>query len=99
MNKYDEFILSKNIETIYIFLQNYYEITDIMKILKEKYSTTNIAFFIQYNTIALFQLFLNYDYFDIFHKCLCNYVKDKLNSDFNETKNYFDELKLLVVND
>ena len=97
MDKYDSFILSVNIQKVYYFLQNNNEIIYILNLLKEKYSTTNMAFFIQDNDDALFQIIFSHDYFDIFHKCLINYIKDKLNSNFNETKKYFDELKDIVT--
>ena len=99
MDKYDGFILSVNIQKVYYFLQNNNEIIYILKLLKEKYRTTNMVFFIQDNDDALFQLLLSYDYFDIFHKCLINYIKDKLNNDFNEIKKYFDELKDIVTSE
>ena len=99
MDKYDTFILSVNIQKVYYFLQNNNEIIYILKLLKEKYSTTNMAFFIQDNDDALFQIIFSHDYFDIFHKCLINYIKDKLNSNFNETKKYFDELKNIITSE
>ena len=44
-------------------------------LLKEKYKNSTMAFFIE-NDITLFQLLFSYDYFDVFHKCLCNYIKN-----------------------
>ena len=64
-------------------------------ILKEKYKDTNIAFMIDAN--ALFQLLFSYDYFDVFHKCLCKYISEKKQKNENElAKTYFDELKNII---
>ena len=54
----------------------------------------NIAFMIdEHNNSTLFQLLFSYDYFDIFHKCLCQYLKDKKqDNEVNISKKYFSEL-------
>ena len=68
--------------------------------MKDKYKDTNIAYMIDTN--ALFQLLFSYEYFDIFHKCLCKYIDDRKNDRKNEvktdtSKNYFDELKCAIT--
>ena len=103
MNKYEDFILSKYIEKLYYYLKDYYEIDIILLALKENYKNTNMAFFIENNMLALFQLLLSYEYFDIFHKCLINYIKDKKQktdvSIKNINKKYFDELKESIISE
>ena len=97
INKYDEFVVTKNTENIYYFLKDYYEIDIIILVLKEKYKNSNLAFFIN-NNIALFQLLFSYNYFDVFHKCLGVYIKDK-KTDLIIGKKYFEELRLVIRND
>ena len=98
ITNYDETIISNHIEKIYYFLQNYYEIDIILLILKEKYQNSSISFFIENNNSALFQMLFSYDYFDIFHKCLCHYLRSKKqkNEVTNETK-FFNELKNIIT--
>lgn len=96
--KYDETIISNHIEKIFYFLQNYYEIDIILLALKEKYKNSSIAFFIENNSSALFQLLFSYDYFDIFHKCLSQYLRDKrITNELTSEKKYFDELKDIIA--
>jgi hypothetical protein len=96
MTKFDDFIITKNIEALYFFLKHNNEVVNLLIILKEKYKASSMAFFIE-NEIALFQLLFSYDYFDIFHKCLCNYIKDKTQkSDICVNKKYFDELYVFI---
>ena len=98
ISKYDDIIVSNHIEKIYYFLQNYYEIDIILLVLKEKYKNSNISFFIENNNSALFQMLFSYDYFDIFHKCLCNYLRDKkLKKEETSNEIYFNALKNLLL--
>lgn len=98
INSYDDTMVTNHIEKIYYFLQNYYEIDIIILALKEKYKNTSIVFFIENNSSALFQLLFSYDYFDIFHKCLCQYLRDKKqNIQVTIEKKYFSELKAIIV--
>jgi len=98
MTKFDDFIITKNIEAVYFFIKDYSEIVDLLIVLKEKYKNSNLAFFIE-NEIALFQLLFSYDYFDVFHKCLCNYIKSKTQMlDLIIDKKYFDELYICINN-
>jgi len=97
ISKYDDTIVSNHIEKIYYFLQNYYEIDIILLALKEKYKNSSISFFIENSNSALFQMLFSYDYFDIFHKCLSHYLRDKrLKVEPDITKKYFTELKNIV---
>ena len=49
------------------------------------------------DTNALFQLLFSYEYFDVFHKCLCKYISEKKQKNENElAKTYFDELKNII---
>ena len=96
---YDSIILTTHIDKISLFLQNNMELEAILLLLKEKYKDTNIAFMIdEHNKCALFQLLFSYDYFDIFHKCLCKYVNDrKQNGEHGLTMSYFDDLKCAIT--
>ena len=97
MKNYDNFIITKNIEALYFFLKTNNEIISLLILLKEKYKNSTMAFFIE-NEMALFQLLFSYDYFDIFHKCLCKFLIDKRIKNKNAIeKQYFDELKNLVL--
>ena len=98
ISKYDDTIVSNHIEKIYYFLQNYYEIDIILLALKEKYKNSSISFFIENNNSALFQMLFSYEYFDIFHKCLCYYIIDKkLKKEIDITKKFFNELKDIII--
>ena len=95
ITNYDSMILATHIDKIGFFLQNNSELEAILILLKEKYKDTNIAFMIDAN--ALFQLLFSYDYFDVFHKCLCKYISEKKQKNENElAKTYFDELKNII---
>jgi hypothetical protein len=98
INKYDDTIVSNHIEKIYYFLQNNYEIDIILLGLKEKYKNSSISFFIENNNSALFQMLFSYDYFDIFHKCLCQYlISKKLKNEPDINKKFFNELKDIII--
>jgi hypothetical protein len=98
ISKYDDIIVSNHIEKIYYFLQNYYEIDIILLALKEKYKNSNISFFIENNNSVLFQMLFSYDYFDIFHKCLCQYIISKrLKNEPDINKKFFTTLKDIII--
>jgi hypothetical protein len=98
ISKYDDIIVSNHIDKIYYFLQNYYEIDIILLVLKEKYKNSNISFFIENNNSALFQILFSYDYFDIFHKCLCIYlISKKQKNELDINKKFFYELKDIIT--
>ena len=98
ITNYDSKILATHIDKIGFFLQNNTELEAVLILLKEKYKDTNIAFMIDAN--ALFQLLFSYDYFDVFHKCLCKYISEKKQKNEVKTetsKIYFDELKNIIL--
>ena len=103
ITNYDPTLLTTHIDKIGFFLQNKIELEAILLLLKEKYKDTNISFLIdKHNKCALFQLLFSYEYFDIFHKCLCKYVNDKKNNKKNNsehglTMSYFDDLKCAIT--
>lgn len=88
MNKYDEYMLQKNIENLYIFLRDNINIIKICELFKKKY--TNLSFLnTQSNdleNLIFFQILFSYDYFDLFHKQLIDYFKEI--HDFQEIYNY-----------
>jgi hypothetical protein len=88
MNKYDEYMLQKHIENLYIFLRDNVNIIKICELLKKKY--TNLSFFnTQSNdleNLIFFQILFSYDYFDLFHKQLIDYFKEIHH--FQEIYNY-----------
>jgi len=99
--------MATNIDKIGLFLQNNSELDDILKLLQTKYKDTNIAFMLDgRNSNALFQLLFSYEYFDVFHKCLCKYLSEKKQNNEvvknevvkNEVeKTYFEELKNIIL--
>ena len=98
ITNYDSMILATHIDKIGFFLQNNSELEAILLLMKDKYKDTNIAFMIDTN--ALFQLLFSYDYFDIFHKCLCKYISEKKQNNELEketAKTYFDDLKNIIL--
>ena len=98
MKNYDNFIITKNIEALYFFLKTNSEIVGLLILLKEKYKNSTMTFFIE-NEMALFQLLFSYSYFDIFHKCLSQYLREKTQTaDLIINKKYFDELYNVINN-
>jgi len=88
MIKYDETILQKNIENIYKILRENIFLKEIFTILENKHPT--LAFFNNdkdLENLIYLQILFSYDYFDLFHKELINYFKDK-NYNFQEIKTY-----------
>jgi hypothetical protein len=98
MLKYDDFILQKNIESIYELLKNDNNINEILVIIYEKMKTYELFNLINQNekNIFLFQLFFSYNYFETFHKCFINYINDLKKNTLKE--DYFEELKTFVNN-
>lgn len=111
ITNYDPTLLITYIDKISFFLQNNTELDAILILLKEKYKTTNLAFIIdECNNCVLFQMLFSYDYFDIFHKCLCKYIHDKKDDKKDDKKHdkkqpgehgltmsYFDDLKCAIT--
>jgi hypothetical protein len=88
MIKYDETILQKNIENIYKILRENIFLKEIFTILENNHPT--LAFFNNdkdLENLIYLQILFSYDYFDLFHKELINYFKDK-NYNFQEIKTY-----------
>ena len=96
--KYDDFILQKNIESVYELLKNDNNINEILLIISEKMKSYELFNLINQNekNIFLFQLFFSYNYFETFHKCFINYINDFKNNTLKV--NYFEELKTFVNN-
>ena len=93
MDKYDEYILQKNIESVYIFLRDNNYIKEIFKLLQEKLPNLSILNYVSNNleNLLYLQILFSYDYFDIFHKEFIEY---------NKNKNYnFEELKSFILRD
>ena len=98
MLKYDDFILQKNIKSIYELLKNDNNINKILVIISEKMKTYELFNLINQNekNIFLFQLFFSYNYFETFHKCFINYINDFKKNTLKV--DYFEELKTFVKN-
>lgn len=93
MSKYDEFIINNNIEKTYLYLRDNEEIKRIINILSKKHG--EILLMCGNNkdleNIVLFQLLFSFDYFEIFHKCLVNFLKCEIESR-EKSNNLFFEL-------
>ena len=98
MLKYDDYILQKNIETIYELLKNINTIKSIIILLSEKMKTYQLFISEYRDNICLFQLLFSYNYFETFHKCFINYINDFKNNTLNKNNDYFEELKTFVNN-
>ncbi len=100
MQKYDEFILNKNIQSMFVLLKDNLEIKNILLLLSKK--ITNLSFLNIFNKeeqIYLnYQLLFSYDYFYIFHKCFSNYLKHNNINNINNNNNnkYFENLYLYI---
>lgn len=100
MMHYDEYMLTKNIEQIFIYLRDHREIVVILELLLEKYKNTNFYILFKDEPIALFQLVFSHNYFDIFHKCFINYLNDESNlSDKTKNIEFFQDLRLFINNE
>ena len=81
MIKYDEFMLQQNIQKTYYSLREEEKIQKIMSILSQNNKQLEIfkVFSKDFNKEAedlfYFQILFSFDYFDIFHKFLCNFLK------------------------
>ena len=94
MSKYDEFIINNNIEKTYLYLRDNEEIKKIINILSTKHSQIQIICVNnkELENIVLFQLLFSFDYFDVFHKCLVNFLKSEIESR-EKSGNLFFELE------
>ena len=81
MIKYDEFMLQQNIQKTYYVLREEEKIQKIMSVLSQNNKQLEIfkVFSKDFNKEAedlfYFQILFSFDYFDIFHKFLCNFLK------------------------
>ena len=98
MLKYDDYILQKNIESIYEVLKNIETIKSILLIISEKMKIYELFDIENDNKIVIFQLLFSYNYFETFHKCFINYINDFKNNTLNKNNDYFEELKTFVNN-
>ena len=101
MLKYDDYILQKNIESVYEILKNIETIKSILLIISEKMKSYELFGSIDENgkNLFLFQLLFSYNYFETFHKCFINYINDfKKNNTLNKNNDYFEELKTFINN-
>ena len=96
MLQYDDFILQKNIESIYELLKNDNNINKILVIISEKMKSYELFSLENGKNIFLFQLLFSYNYFETFHKCFINYINDLKKNTLKE--DYFEELKTFVNN-
>ena len=96
MLKYDDYILQKNIESIYEVLKNVETIKSILLIISEKMKIYELFDIENDNKIVIFQLLFSYNYFETFHKCFINYINDFKNNTLKH--DYFEELKTFVNN-
>lgn len=97
MLKYDDFILQKSIESVYIILQNNETIKSILLIISEKMKSYELFNLKNGKNIFLFQLLFSYNYFESFHKCFINYINDFRNNNTLK-QDYFEELKTFINN-
>ena len=74
MLKYDDYILQKNIESVYKLLKNDNNINKILLIISEKMKSYELFNLINQNekNIFLFQLFFSYNYFEELKTFLSN---------------------------
>lgn len=96
MIKYDDFILNKNIEAIYLILKNDEMILNTLKVFESKYSEIAMMSGLVGNKYLLFQLLFSYDYFDNFHKCFSKYLKS-LRENKEKNSEYFIPLCKYII--
>ena len=76
MSKYDEYILTKNIEVVYNILKDDEMILKSLQLFESKYNEISLMSGIIGDKQLLFQLLFSYDFFDIFHKSFRLFLKD-----------------------
>lgn len=97
MLKYDDFILQKNIESVYEILKNEKTINEIVILLTEKMKSYELFALANENKIVIFQLLFSYNYFETFHKCFINYIND-IKKNVILKQDYFEEFKTFISN-
>ena len=107
MDFFDEFILQENMKKIYYYMENNIELKNIYNLLSKKNSQIEFMKELILNdktntepkqdilNIFFFQLLFSFDYFDIMHKCLSNYLNNEKNENMNSL--YFEELKEYIA--
>ncbi len=104
MEKYDEFILQNNIQQLYYFLREEEKIIKIISVLSQNNNQLKIfkAFSNDFNketeNLFYFQILFSFDYFDLFHKFLCNFLKKENDLRENELNKNFEDLLQYIIN-
>ena len=76
MSKYDEYMLTKNIESVYNILKDDEMILKSLQVFESKYNEISLMSGIIGDKQLLFQLLFSYDFFDIFHKSFRLFLKE-----------------------
>lgn len=103
MIKYDEFMLQQNIQKTYYSLREEEKIQKIMSVLSQNNKQLEIfkAFSKDFNKEAedlfYFQILFSFDYFDLFHKFLCNFLKKENDVRENTEDKNLEELLQYII--
>ena len=103
MIKYDEFMLQQNIQKTYYFLREGGKIKKIISVLSQNNKQLEIfkAFSKDFNKEAedlfYFQILFSFDYFDLFHKFLCNFLKKENYARENTEDKILEELLQYII--
>ena len=103
MIKYDEFMLQQNIQKTYYVLREEEKIQKIMSILSQNNKQLEIfkAFSKDFNKEAedlfYFQILFSFDYFDLFHKFLCIFLKKENYARENTEDKILEELLQYII--
>jgi hypothetical protein len=103
MNKYDEFMLQQNIQKTYYSLREEEKIQKIMCVLSQNNKQLEIfkAFSKDFNKEAedlfYFQILFSFDYFDLFHKFLCIFLKKENDLRENELNKNLEQLLQYII--
>ena len=105
MIKYDEFMLQQNIQKTYYSLREEEKIQKIMSVLSQNNKQLEIfkAFSKDFNKEAedlfYFQILFSFDYFDLFHKFLCIFLKKENDLRENELNENLEQLLQHIISD
>lgn len=97
MDNFDDSILQKNINTLYLFLQKNSDIDNILVNLSKKFNSYDIfnnESDVNKDNFLIFQLLFSYEFFDVFHECLSNFIINI--NDISKSKNSFNKLILKI---
>jgi hypothetical protein len=103
MIKYDEFMLQQNIQKTYYSLREEEKIQKIMSVLSQNNKQLEIfkAFSKDFNKEAedlfYFQILFSFDYFDLFHKFLCIFLKKENDLRENELNENLEQLLQHII--